>query len=172
MWISALELFKAEQLFVVDDRRGLEMGASTRRGSWLGVPWSHPHFVLEFSLISVVSVCWGNERKKERKNIEKEMGSERKWRKERRKKCSEIEREETLPLKTNTFLPYSRVAIERKTISETKFYLLSSCRYMVKKSHTTIFIFYFFVEAYTVNNFLTMDPWLLATNNYQSLMIK
>ena len=59
---------------------------------------------------------------KERKNTEKEMGSERKWRKERKKKCSEIEREETLPLKTNTFLPhtilscsYSGVAIQRKT---------------------------------------------------------
>ena len=42
------------------------MGASARRGSWSGVPWNHPHFVLEFSLISVVSVCWGNEKKKEK----------------------------------------------------------------------------------------------------------
>ena len=58
--------FKAKQLFVADDRRGLEMGASVRRGSWSGVPWSYPHFVLEFSLISMVSVYWGNEKKKEK----------------------------------------------------------------------------------------------------------
>ena len=42
--------------------------------------------------------------------------------KKEKKKCSEIEREETLPLKTKTFLPhnilgcsYSSVAVESKT---------------------------------------------------------
>ena len=107
--------FKAEQLSVADDRRGLEMGESARRGSWSGVPWSHPHFVLEFSLISVVFVCWGNERKKERKNTEKEMGSERKWRKERKKNCSETEREESF----TTWRPSSTLAETR--LSETSF---------------------------------------------------
>ena len=37
LWISVPELFKAEQLFVADNRRGLEMGALARRGSWSGV---------------------------------------------------------------------------------------------------------------------------------------
>ena len=64
LWISAPELFKAEQLFVANNRRGLEMGALARRGSWSGVPWSHPHFVLEFSLFCVSNVirrpvCFG-----------------------------------------------------------------------------------------------------------------
>ena len=165
MWILAPELFTAEQLFVADDKRDLEMGVLARLGSWSSVPWSHPNFVLEFSLISVVSVCWGNERKK---NTEKEMGSERKWRKERKKKkCSEIEREETLPSKTNTFLPhtilgcsYSGVAVERKTIFETKFYLLSLCGYMVKKEphHTTFFLF--FVKA---TQWITFGLWILGS---------
>ena len=66
LWISALELFKTEQLFVDDDSRALETGVSARCGSWSGVLWIYHHFVLEFSLISVVSACWGNERKKEK----------------------------------------------------------------------------------------------------------
>ena len=37
LWISAPKLLKAEQLFVADDKRGLEMGASAKRGSWSGV---------------------------------------------------------------------------------------------------------------------------------------
>ena len=145
--------FKAEQLSVADDRRGLEMGESARHGSWSGVPWSHPHFVLEFSLISVVSVCWGNERKKERKNTEKEMGSERKWRKERKKKVVKLKEKKHLPLKTKTFLPYSGVAFKRRTkflkqvlpvtqqfLKEKK--MLSSCGYMVKKEpHNKLLLF-------------------------------
>ena len=115
LWISAPKLLKAKQLFVADDKRGLEMGASAKRGSWSGVPWSHPHFVLELSLISVVSDCWGNERKKERKNTKKEMGSKRKWRKERKKNVVKLKEKKHLLLKTKTFLPYSGVVVERKT---------------------------------------------------------
>ena len=75
---------------------------------------------------------------KERKNTEKEMGSERKWRKERKKKCCETEREETIPLKTKTCLPYCGVAVERKTS-----HMLSSCGYVVNKEpHNKIFFFF------------------------------
>ena len=106
--------------------------------------------------------------KKERKNTKKEMGSERKWRKERKQKCSKIEKAETIPLKTKTCLPYCGVAVERKTS-----HMLSSCGYVVNKEpHNNFFFFFRKGLHYTVNKFLTMDPWLLATNNYLSLMIK
>ena len=96
------------------------MGASARRGSWSGVPWSHPHFVLEFSLISVVPVCWGNERKKERKNTEKEMGSERKWRKERKKKkSSETERRNIYHWRPSSTLAETRLSETRNKFSYT-----------------------------------------------------
>ena len=142
------------------------MGASARRDSWSGVPWSHLHFVLEFSLISVVSICWGNERKKEK--IQRKRWDLRENEGKKEKKCCETEREETIPLKTKTCLPYCGVAVERKTS-----HMLSSCGYVVNKEpHNKIFFFFRKVAHYTVNNFLTMDPWLLATNNYLSLMIK
>ena len=114
MWISAPELFKTEQLFVVDDRRGLEMGVSARRGSWSGVPWSHPHFVLEFSLISVVFVCWGNERKREKIQRKRWDLRENEGKKEK-KNVVKLKEKKHLPLKTKTFLPYSGVAVKRRT---------------------------------------------------------
>ena len=144
------------------------MGVSARRGSWSGVPWSHPHFVLEFSLISVVSVCWGNERKKERKNTEKEMGSERKWRKERKKKKKVVKlREETFTTEDQV-LPWLKQDFLKQEISSlTQQFLkvkLSSRGYVVKKEpHNS---FFFFVKAYTVQwitlfFFFFLTPWLL-----------
>ena len=82
MWISAPKLFKVEQLFVAEDKRDLEMGVLARLGSWSGF--------LEALPILCLSSLWFQwslfvKGIKERKNTEKEMGSERKWRKERKK---------------------------------------------------------------------------------------
>ena len=105
---------------------------------------------------------WKKEKYRERDGIWEKMKERKK-----KKKCSEIEREETLPSKTNTFLPhtilgcsYSGVAVERKTIFETKFYLLSLCGYMVKKEphHTTFFLF--FVKA---TQWITFGLWILGS---------
>ena len=150
------------------------MGASARRGSWSGIPWSYPHFVLEFSLISVVFVCWGKERKKE-KNTEQEMGSERKWRKERKKTVVKLKEKKHLPLKTKTFLPYCGVAVERRTkfmkqdlpwLKQVPLHsnfwkiMLSSCRYVAKKEPHNIFFFFFFHKGLHSTQwitFLTLD---------------
>ena len=67
------------------------MGVSASSGSWSGVPWSHPHFVIEFSLISVISIYWGNERKKERIKRKRWDLRENEGKKEK-KKSSETER--------------------------------------------------------------------------------
>ena len=53
------------------------------------------------------------ERKKEK--IQRKRWDLRENEGKKEKKCSETKREETLPLKTKTFLPYSGVAVERKT---------------------------------------------------------
>ena len=148
-----LELFKAEQLFVADDRRGLEMGASAKRGSWSGVPWSYPHFLLEFSLISVVSVCWGNERKKTKIQSKRWDLRENEGKKEK-KKVVKLKEKKHLPLKTKTFLPYTGVAVKRKTfyLLHNNFWkkMLSSCGYVVKKEPHHIF--FFLVKANTVHS--------------------
>ena len=150
LWISAPELFKAEQLFVADDNKGLEMGASARRGSWSGVPWSYHHFVLEFSLISVVSACWGNERKKEK--IQSKRWDLRENERKKKKNVVKPKEKKHLPPKTKNFLPYCGVAVERRTKFLKKVPLhnnfwkimLSSRGYLIKKeSHCTPWKAYF-----------------------------
>ena len=93
------------------------MGALARRGSWSGVPWSHPHFVLEFSLISVVSVCWGNERKKkyrERDGIWEKMKERKK-----KKKSSETERRNIYHWRPSSTLAETRLSETRNKFSYT-----------------------------------------------------
>ena len=102
-----------------------------------------------------------NEGKKERKNVVK------------LKEKKHYHRRPTLSSLTLSSVVVIAVSSWKEDkISETKFYLLSLCGYMVKKEphHTTFFSF--FRIGYTVNNFWTMDLWLLATNNYLSLIIK
>ena len=136
-----------------DNRRGLEMGASVRCGSWSGVPWSHPHFVLEFSFISVVSVCWGNERKKEKIQRKRWDLRENEGKKEK-KNVVKLKEKKHLPLKTKTFLPYTGVAVKRKTfyLLHNNFWkkMLSSCGYVVKKEPHHFF--FFLVKANTVHS--------------------
>ena len=156
LWILAPELFKAKQLFVADDRRGLEMGALARRGSWSGVPWSHPQFVLEFSLISVVSVYWGNERKKE-KIQRKRWDLRENEGKKQKKKSTETEREETFTTEDQDFppllrwkggqnfwnkfclgwnkFPYTIVPFWNNVV------LMTSCGYVVRKEPHNFFFF-------------------------------
>ena len=153
------------------------MGVSARCDSGLGVPWSHPHFVLEFSLISVVFVCWGNERKKEKIQRKRWDLRENEGKKEKKNVVKLKEKKHYHWRPTLSSLTLSSVVViavsswKEDKISETKFYLLSLCGYMVKKEphHTTFFSF--FRKGYTVNNFWTMDLWLLATNNYLSMRL-
>ena len=132
----------------------------------------HDRVFLEAISISCLSSLWFQwslsiEGMKERKKKYKERdGIWEKMKERKKKKCCETKREETIPLKTKTCLPYCGVAVERKTS-----HMLSSCGYVVNKEPHNKF-FFGKVVHYTVNNFLTMNPWLLATNNYLSLMIK
>ena len=147
----------------------------TTRGTLKWVCWPglvHDRVFLEAIPILCLSSLWFQwslfvEGMKERKIQRKRWDLRENEGKKEKKKCSEIEREETLPSKTNTFLPhtilgcsYSGVAVERKTIFETKFYLLSLCGYMVKKEphHTTFFLF--FVKA---TQWITFGLWILGS---------
>ena len=66
-------------------------------------------------LFDFSGLCLLREWKKENQNTKQEMGSERKWRKERKKNVVKLKEKKHLPLKTKTFLPYCGVAVERRT---------------------------------------------------------
>ena len=144
------------------------MGVLARRGSWSSVPWSHPHFVLEFSLISMVSVYWGNERKKEKIQRKRWDLRENEGKKER-KNVVKLKEKKHLPLKTKTVLPYSSVVVERGTkfpkqvLPVTQQFLkklLSSCGYVVKKEPHNNF-FFFSCKGLHSTQWITFF-WLLA----------
>ena len=122
-------------------------------------------------LFDFSGLCLLREWKKERKKKYRER--DRIWEKmkERKKKnVVKLKRKKHLPLKTKTFLPYSGVAVERRTkflkqvLSVTQQFLekkmLSSCGYMVKKEPYNKFFIFYFGKGLHITQWITF--WLLG----------
>ena len=105
-------------------------------------------------LFDFSGLCLLREWKKERRNTEIEMGSERKWRKERKKKkSSETEREETFTTEDQVLPWLKQDFLKQETSSLTQQFLKSNVVLTWirgKKIATKLFFFFFFVKAYTV----------------------
>ena len=152
LWISAPELFKAEQLFVATT------GGALKWVRQLGVV--HDRVFLEAIPISCLSSLWFQwslsvEGMKERKKKYRERWDLRENEgKKEKKKVVKLKEKKHLPLKTKTFLPYTGVAVKRKTfyLLHNNFWkkMLSSCGYVVKKEPHHIF--FFLVKANTVHS--------------------
>ena len=131
----------------------------------------HDRVFLEAIPISCLSSLWFQwslsvEGMKERKNTEKEMGSERKWRKERKKKKKVVKlREETFTTEDQV-LPWLKQDFLKQEISSlTQQFLKSNVvlTWIRGKKRATQLFFFFFVKAYTVQwiTLFSWTPWLL-----------